>query len=281
MPDPGYRLGTAMAVLASLALIGCQEEKSKRGLEVLPDMFHSPAYESQQALVGTTNGVDDKGAPVKKPWQASLLLTPPAGTVSRQGAPVIPQVPEFASSDGLLNPLLPTTAVLRLGQQRFGVYCAVCHGPRGDSSQSNVAEFLASPSLNDVNVVSYTDGGLHHVIARGKGRMPGYAAQLDERERWAVVHYLRALSWAHIATKDIPQVIEAAEAELRLHPENAQKRAEIEQSKKLLERRAEMVELIKQGGDGHAFHPPLPGRAEWKQAVWPGFENQDQGGGHH
>ena len=281
MPDPGKRLFWAASLVVGALLTGCQEEKSQRGIEVLPDMFHSPAYESQQALVGTTDCVDDKGAPLRKPWQASMLLTPPAGTVSRQGAPVIAQVPEFTVSDALMNPLLPTTAVLRLGQQRFGVYCAVCHGPRGDSSQSNVAEFLASPSLNDVNVVTYTDGGLHHVIARGKGRMPGYAAQLDERERWAVVHYLRALSWAHIAAKDIPQVIEAAEAELRLHPDNVQKRAEIEQGKKLLERRAEMVELIKQGGDGHAFHPALPGRAEWKQAVWPGFEHQDQGGGHH
>jgi len=31
------------------------------------------------------------------------------------------------------------------------------------------------------------------VISKGKGTMPGYAARISLEDRWAIIHYVRAL----------------------------------------------------------------------------------------
>ena len=40
---------------------------------------------------------------------------------------------------------------------------------------------------------SLTDGELFEVISVGKGTMPAYGARLSPEDRWAIVHYVRAL----------------------------------------------------------------------------------------
>ena len=42
-------------------------------------------------------------------------------------------------------------------------------------------------------------GHYYQVIANGFGLMPGYAAELNVEERWAVVAYLRALQLSQAA----------------------------------------------------------------------------------
>jgi mono/diheme cytochrome c family protein len=43
------------------------------------------------------------------------------------------------------------------------------------------------------------DGYIYGVLMLGKNAMPSYAADLDESDRWAVVHYIRILQRSQYA----------------------------------------------------------------------------------
>jgi hypothetical protein len=47
----------------------------------------------------------------------------------------------------------------------------------------------------DNRVANLTDGEIFDVLASpvGKGTMPSYAARLPVKDRWAIIHYIRAL----------------------------------------------------------------------------------------
>ena len=55
---------------------------------------------------------------------------------------------------------------------------------------------LKPPSLHSTKLKEWPDGKIYHVISEGQNVMPGYAKQILADERWAVVHYVRALQRA-------------------------------------------------------------------------------------
>jgi len=85
---------------------------------------------------------------------------------------------------------------LRLGKERYQIYCGVCHGEAGDGTGvigavgfpaiANLLEDRFSPEL-------YPDGRIYSVIVNGHGLMKPYADKLNVEERWAVVAYTRML----------------------------------------------------------------------------------------
>ena len=95
----------------------------------------------------------------------------------------------------LKNPMDPTLEVLQRGQKLFNIYCIVCHGQEGLGNGSVVGpgRFPAPASLHSNVVKVYRDGSIYQVITNGKNMMPGYADKLVPTDRWAVVHYVRAL----------------------------------------------------------------------------------------
>jgi mono/diheme cytochrome c family protein len=61
------------------------------------------------------------------------------------------------------------------------------------------------PSLHDDRLRQAPHGYLYQTITNGFGVMPSYAAQMHERDRWAVVAYLRALQLSQYGlTGDVP-----------------------------------------------------------------------------
>jgi len=222
-------MGKPLIMLVTvLALVGCgSEEKSKRGVELMPDMLHTPAFKSQTS-VSRTDGVDDQGRPVIA--EHGMMMLPVAGTVAR-GVDVYPYAQtDVAAAHALQNPLLPDAHTLRLGQRRFNQTCAACHGRDGDPSKAPMSgRFAGVPGLNTPIVAAMSDGDINHLIAAGRGRMTDFKAQLPTDERWAVVHYVRLLGRA-AATKDgaplsasdqaLVRGIDAAAAE-RFEPEPA------------------------------------------------------------
>jgi mono/diheme cytochrome c family protein len=48
-------------------------------------------------------------------------------------------------------------------------------------------------------VRNWPDGSIYHVITEGQNIMPSYAGQVRKDDRWAIVHYIRALQRAHFA----------------------------------------------------------------------------------
>ena len=134
------------------------------------------------------------------------MRKPVEGTVARGfipyeykglAAPVVP----------LSNPLMPSSEVLKLGKKRFLTFCSPCHGNYGDGDSRLRGQFPNPPSLHSEKVRSWQDGNIYHVITNGQNIMPSYASQLSRDERWAIIHYIRALQKAKNASPS--EIIEA------------------------------------------------------------------------
>lgn len=101
-------------------------------------------------------------------------------------------------------PVAVTTALLARGRARFEIYCAACHGPRGDG-QSEVARHMDQrrpPDLLEAGVREFSDGRIFRIIGVGYGLMPAYEGHLSVDERWAVVAYVRALQLSQAVELD-------------------------------------------------------------------------------
>lgn len=126
------------------------------------------------------------------------MRPPVAGTVARGHLPLGVASQEEAAA--LANPLPRTTEVLRTGRAAYKNRCEVCHGPVANGTMSLTTAYGAKPAnLQSQQFREYPDGKLFWAISKGKNAMPAHAAELDERQRWAVVHYLRALQRAQNA----------------------------------------------------------------------------------
>jgi len=92
---------------------------------------------------------------------------------------------------------------LALGKTKFTERCAVCHGALATGVGSLTLAYGAKPAnLQSQQFRDYPDGKIYWVIVNGKNAMPGHAADLGVDQRWAVVHYLRALQRAQNATDE-------------------------------------------------------------------------------
>ncbi|HJM64760.1 MAG: cytochrome C [Roseibacillus sp.] len=98
-------------------------------------------------------------------------------------------------------------ALLRRGQDRFSIFCAICHGESGDGT-GTISDYMAAKiaNLHEVRFGSdqYPDGKLYHVITYGQGLMGGYGASIPVRDRWAIVAYVRALQDSRKAPAPVP-----------------------------------------------------------------------------
>lgn len=78
------------------------------------------------------------------------------------------------------------------GKYLYGIYCASCHGTKGDGQGTLVQneKFLGVPNYKDRVI---TDGSIYHVIMYGRGIMGSHASQLNDLERWQVTAYVNQL----------------------------------------------------------------------------------------
>lgn len=184
------RLLQCVGLLALLLLLGCAEQK----------MADQPRYDTYEPGPFFRDGRSAR--------------QPVAGTVARGQLQddVLLATGKAASGDkNFANefPFAITEQVLLRGQQRYNIFCAVCHGYTGEANGMIVERgYLRPPNfirdeargyqLEDkkVSLRDVPQGYLFEVITNGYGGMPDYRAELPPRDRWAVVAYLRALQVA-------------------------------------------------------------------------------------
>jgi mono/diheme cytochrome c family protein len=119
------------------------------------------------------------------------LAPPPVGALSLAAEPPLSR---DDAGEKLTNPLPASPEVLAQGKQLYDVYCALCHGAAGKADGKVGAKFgFPIPPLDDAAVVERKDGYLYGTIREGGFIMPKYAEVMTPAERWAVVHYMRAL----------------------------------------------------------------------------------------
>ncbi|MGH7524975.1 MAG: c-type cytochrome [Gemmatimonadales bacterium] len=120
------------------------------------------------------------------------MQLPPAGTVSRESAA------DTADHGAGANDTV-------LGASRFRIFCALCHGDRGDgvSVVASNMEPPRPPSLLGDSVRRLSPDRIDSIIDHGYGRMPALSPALSAADRRAVITYLRELQ-RHAATPPAP-----------------------------------------------------------------------------
>jgi len=91
-------------------------------------------------------------------------------------------------------PIPVTKELVDRGQERFNIYCIVCHGPTGNGDGMIVRRgFPKPPTYHDDRLRNAPVGHFFDVITNGWGKMNSYAYQVPPADRWAIVAYIRAL----------------------------------------------------------------------------------------
>ncbi len=96
-------------------------------------------------------------------------------------------------------------AFIKRGQERYEIYCAVCHGQTGFGDGITVQYGLgavANANYHTDRLRQMSEGEIFNAITNGspsKAMLP-YADKLTPDERWAVIAYIRALQRAQQGT---------------------------------------------------------------------------------
>jgi mono/diheme cytochrome c family protein len=87
-----------------------------------------------------------------------------------------------------------TMETMNRGQERYQIFCTVCHGATGNGDGLVVRRgFRQPPTYHSDAMRQAPVGHYFDVITNGWGAMPGYAAQITPEDRWAIIAYIRAL----------------------------------------------------------------------------------------
>jgi mono/diheme cytochrome c family protein len=156
----------------------------QRNLEFMPDMAHSPAY--------------DTYAPNPNFPDGKTVQLPQPGTIARGRLPLHYGVtPQEAARAGkkLRNPYAANNArALKRGAFVYANYCQMCHGAQGKGGGIIAQHGLPPPaSLLGENAREMKDGQMFHVLTYGQRNMSSLAAQLSRADRWKVIGYIRSL----------------------------------------------------------------------------------------
>lgn len=125
------------------------------------------------------------------PAEGSIPVATPMGDLP----PAFTQSELDAVAGTLINPLPASQEVLARGKVAYERQCYACHGPAGagDGPVVGNGKFPFAAALNGDVTAGRSDGYLYAVTRVGRGLMPAYGDRLTERDRWAVVHYVRTL----------------------------------------------------------------------------------------
>lgn len=113
-----------------------------------------------------------------------VMQTAPEGTVARDAAAI-------AAADQ--RPAMSPALLVR-GRERFGIYCAMCHGFDGSGDGTVPARGFPRPAdFRTPQQRGLTSAKLYRVISDGYGVMYGFADRVPAHDRWAMAAYVEAL----------------------------------------------------------------------------------------
>jgi len=187
------------ALLITLAFVtlatGCiAGESGEPPVVGIRNMYNQPRYDTQE----------------RQPFFADQRSMRPQvdGTVSREMSSSLTRATGRAADEGYLLEV-PAKLIashggsgplLERGRDRYEIFCAACHSVSGDGkgmvsrrAAALGASGLIAPTLHDDRLRHIPDGQLFATITNGVRNMPSYAHNIPVDDRWAIVHYVRAL----------------------------------------------------------------------------------------
>jgi mono/diheme cytochrome c family protein len=165
------------------------------------DMQDQPKYKAYKEMkdgIGSRDPIEgtvargylreDKGLYTGKKEIASTVA--PQNAVDSSGNTVVTTFPDAIEE----FPITITKETVDRGEQRYKIFCGVCHGALGNGDGMVVRRgFSKPPSYHDDRLRNAPIGHFYDVASNGWGKMNGYSAQISVNDRWAIVAYIRAL----------------------------------------------------------------------------------------
>jgi len=182
----------AFSLLASVAMLSACNNNKSTGLEYARNMYDPIAYNQDQPNKNFANGATSQTPPPN---------TKPVDYIRYE----YPNTKEgYEASVALVNPVALTEKNLTEGKHFYTVFCAPCHGEKGDG-QGHIVKLdkgiSGVPAYHGADANS-SRGGLmqdmpagkiYHTIMYGLNAMGSHASQLSPEERWKVVMYVQQL----------------------------------------------------------------------------------------
>jgi mono/diheme cytochrome c family protein len=121
---------------------------------------------------------------------------------------------------------------LRRGQERFQIFCAVCHDELGTGNGKIVERgYLKPPNYHTDESRGFQRRGqkvllrdapvgyFYEVITHGFGAMPDYASQISPADRWKIAAYIRVLQRSqYVPLGDLPEPERKALEQMEVKP---------------------------------------------------------------
>lgn len=197
-----------LVVIATMGVLGKRGSHFRKpSLYIFPDMERQLKWRPQKESGFFTNGLTSQ-LPVPGTVARSAPLQTVNGAVYPfEDSPV--NTGRIVGTTNYLenNPLPVTAELLERGRQRFTINCSPCHGAIGDGKgiTQRIGAMAVVGNLHDKRMVEMPDGEIFYVISNGRGLMQSYAANIEVRDRWAIVAYVRALQLARLGSvADLP-----------------------------------------------------------------------------
>lgn len=194
-------INISIAIIASLAMVSCFNSNNPN-YQYMPNMYEPVGYDTYGEIEIYENGMEAR--------------IPVEGSIPRGWMPY-----DYENSNaGLeqaraeLKMTLPVTEEnLAKGKELYDIYCAVCHGEKGDGQGILMQreKFLGIPSYADPGR-NITEGSTYHVQMYGLNAMGSYASQTNELERWQITQHVMNLK-AALKGEPLLEMSDATEAE--------------------------------------------------------------------
>jgi len=181
------------ALLLIAATFGCSSEvKRKPGRVYMPDMAYSRAYETYSSnpvfVDGQTNRQPVAGTVKRGADWVYHLAKDAEGDTSHYFASQMTKNPFPALDDGQMKE----------AERLYLINCGICHGTKLDGNgplwKDGDGPYPAKPAalVGDAKYESMPEGQMFYSVTYGKNLMGPYASQLDTKQRWMVIAYIKA-----------------------------------------------------------------------------------------
>jgi len=170
----------------------CGDVKRTPGKDYMPDMRYSRAYETYST------------SPIFRDGQTNR--EPVTGTVKR--GEVYPfhvkmdapgDTTNYFASRAVRNPLPPLNATdMKEAERLYLINCGICHGAKLDGNgplyNGGDGPYPAKPAtlVGDAKYEAMPEGQMYYSTTYGKNLMGSYASQLQSKERWMVIAYIKS-----------------------------------------------------------------------------------------
>jgi len=224
----GFILISIFLAIASVAFLGFRGKRSTEPpFELFPDMVRQMKVRAQSPSNFFGDGRGSR-MPIEgtvpigyEMPQAHSMATPAPATPAAQprGHLAFSEGTDYYNTGkmgpgnwGSGMPVEVTPALMKRGQERFNITCAMCHGAtaagNGITKQYGLATVV---TLQDDRIRNMADGEIFNTITNGKNTMNPYGSILTVNDRWAIIAYLRALQRSQNAgINDVPENLRAS-----------------------------------------------------------------------